>query len=167
MIDERLLQANAPADVGLGAGALPTGKVSAIEEAVVTEFSDAEVAEPQASSSGHLDLEIQNLPLDNRLHKSLPPEWQALFDVYNPSGSVDVAISLGSHNDGQWRLANSVLTARGCRIRHTKFPYPLEQVTGTLTQPGSARDLVVVLDAVAGGQPIALDGRARGVAQQP
>ena len=128
-------------------------------EADTTATVNGLVSWSSETPSGHLDLEIQNLPLDNRLHESLPPEWQALFDVYNPSGSVDVAISLGSHDDGHWRLANSVLTARGCRIRHTKFPYPLEQVTGTLTQPGSARDLVVALDAVAGGQPISFRGK--------
>ena len=109
--------------------------------------------------NGHLDLKIQNLPLDNRFHESLPQEWRALYDTYNPSGSVDMALSLGSHDDGNWQVANSVLTARNCRIRHAKFPYPLEKVSGTLTQQGTSRDLVVAVDAVAGGQPTSFRGK--------
>ena len=117
------------------------------------------VARTADPPSGRLDVMLRDLPLDERLRDNLPPEWRTLFDVYAPSGDVDFSMSLRSTADGQWRPFDSVLTARGCRVRHARFPYPLEQVTGTLTQQGPSRDLVVSVDALAAGRPIQFRGR--------
>ena len=111
--------------------------------------------------AGHLDVSLKDLALDKQLRKILPPEWQRIFDVYGVSGPVDVTTSLRPTADGAWQPADSVLTARGCRVSHTRFPYPLEQVTGTLTQQGASRDLVVEIDAFAGDRPIQFRGRVQ------
>ena len=108
--------------------------------------------------AGHLDLSVKDVTLDKQLREILPPEWQAIFDIYGVSGPIDLTTSLRPSAEGAWQPTDTVLTARGCRVRHTRFPYPLEQVTGTLTQQGASKDLVVEVDAVAGDRPILFRG---------
>ena len=110
---------------------------------------------------GHLEVVLKDVTLDKQLRDILPPEWQAIFDIYGVSGLVDLATSLRPTAAGAWQPTDSVVTARGCRVQHTRFPYPLEQVTGTLTQLGSSRDLVVEINAVAGDRPILFRGRVQ------
>lgn len=111
--------------------------------------------------TGQLDVTLENLSLDRRLRSSLPEQWQLLFDVYNPSGRVDVSTTLRVSENGQWQFADSVLTPKGCRIRHARFPYPIEKATGSLTQQGASRNLVVEIDAIASGRPIHFRGQVQ------
>ena len=111
--------------------------------------------------TGQLDVTLENLSLDQRLRSSLPEQWQLLFDVYNPSGRADFSTTLQASETGPWQFADSVLIPKGCRIRHTRFPYPIEKATGSLTQQGASRNLVVEIDAIASGRPIHFRGQVR------
>ena len=109
--------------------------------------------------TGRLDVALKNLAIDQRLRDSLPEQWQPLFDVYSPSGRADVSATLQPTGNGLWRFSDSVFSPKNCRIRHARFPYPLENITGTLTQKGRTKDLLVEIDAIASGRPIHFRGQ--------
>ncbi|MBQ17060.1 MAG: hypothetical protein CMJ65_08045 [Planctomycetaceae bacterium] len=109
-------------------------------------------------SDGRIDISIENIPLDSRFRNNLPPDWQTLFDTYSLAGRVDFTSTLRPSTDGDWLPGDSVITARGCRMRHARFPYPLRQLAGTLTQIGSTRNLQVDIEAFAGSRPATMRG---------
>ena len=116
---------------------------------------------------GRIDLSVTGLRLDERLRQQLPPDWQTLFDMYDPVGIVDLSTTLRPRSDRDpvtsWQPTDSVLTARKCQVRHAKFPYPVQSLVGTLTQQGHAHDMLVHLDGTAGGRPIRFRGRVHNV----
>lgn len=105
-----------------------------------------------------LDLEITSLPLDERLPPLFPSSLRNVYLDAQPTGEVDVKAHLESDGRGTWKH-ESDLVARGCTLAHRKFPYPIEQVEGTITQRGELVD--VALTGVAGPSRITMSGRIK------
>ncbi|MFP6703253.1 MAG: hypothetical protein VB861_16015 [Planctomycetaceae bacterium] len=117
------------------------------------------VARSNTTQGSRLDVALKDVALDQRLRKQLPAAWQTLLDVYAPSGTVHITTSLELSPTGSWTPTNSVLTANSCKVKHARFPYPLEQLTGTLSQQGATRDWTVQIDAIAAGRPVQFRGQ--------
>lgn len=109
-------------------------------------------------ATGQLEVTLQNVALDQRFRGRLPASWQTMFDTYSPRGHIDVTCMLRTTEAGTWRPADSVITARGCSVRHAHFPYPLENITGTLTQLDTTRDMRVQVNALASERPVTFRG---------
>ena len=111
--------------------------------------------------TGRIDVSLEGIPLDSRFRDSLPAAWQVLFDAYSPQGRIDFTSTLRPSSRGDWVPGDSVITARDCRMRHARFPYPLRRVRGTLTQVESTRNLRVDIEAAAGVRPATFRGLIR------
>ena len=110
-------------------------------------------------SPGRIVAKIENLALDDRLRSRLPASLRKIYDSVEPRGIADLKGTL--HFDGKrtWQPQNAVMTLRNCSGRHVKFPYPVENISGTLKQNGG--DIDVELTGQAGGHPATLVGRIR------
>ena len=117
----------------------------------------------RAPATGQLGIALQNLSLDQHLRTSLPPHWQKLLDTFSLRGHIDATCILRATETGTWEPTQSVITAKGCSLRHAQFPYPLENVTGTLTQVAATRDVQVQIAALASERPVTIRGTIQNI----
>lgn len=85
-------------------------------------------------SPGRIDLSVSNLILDERLRSRLPLSLRKVYDDMQPTGQTDVAGTLIYDGRGTWQPHDFVMTFKNCTGTHVKFPYPVQQISGTLTQ---------------------------------
>ncbi len=78
-----------------------------------------------------LELQVQNLPIDQRLYQVLTPKLQEIWQRMDPSGLADGTIKL-LYDGAKWK---PVIEAdiRDGKIRFAQFPYPVTQVRGHLS----------------------------------
>jgi hypothetical protein len=104
------------------------------------------------------DFEIKGLPLDERVARLITPAMRRVYDDVRPTGEVDVRVHLDHNGRDGWEH-DCDLVARNGTVTHKKFPYPIDQVEGTITQRG---DLVkVAMQGRAGTQRVQLAGWVR------
>jgi hypothetical protein len=104
------------------------------------------------------DFEIKALPLDERVAKIIPPSLKRVYDDVRPTGEVDLHMRLEYNGHDRWDH-DCDLVARNGTVTHQKFPYPIDQVEGTITQRG---DIVgVAMQGRAGTQRVRLAGRVK------
>jgi hypothetical protein len=101
-----------------------------------------------------LHAEARQLVLDEQLRSFLPPALRLSWDKFLPRGEIDATVDL-KWIDGQWR-PEIVIQCRNAGFTYWKFPYPLEQTTGTVR----LFDDVLTLDLSAGsvGNGLAIVG---------
>jgi hypothetical protein len=81
-----------------------------------------------------IDLKIwaDNVPIDERLRRALKPAFQKLVQEFSPHGLVDVRARVlrnhGERDVGIWCLAD----VHDATLCYEVFPYPLENVRGTI-----------------------------------
>lgn len=105
-----------------------------------------------------LALQIQQLPLLPALFAKLPDRFQTIRADYAPEGAVDLDAEF-SRRSGQWRQ-HALVKPLGLRARCAKFPYPLQDLRGTLehTQDGDRPRLVMDLTGKAAETPVYIKG---------
>jgi hypothetical protein len=88
----------------------------------------------QGKIDDRIDLKIwaDNVPIDDQLRGALRPAFQKLVRQFNPSGVVDVRAlvrrGVGEREAGIWCRAD----VHDAALRYEVFPYPLENVRGTI-----------------------------------
>jgi hypothetical protein len=112
-----------------------------------------------AISPGRIDMTITNLSLDDRLRSRLSPNLRKIYDSVELRGMADLKGALLFDGKRTWQPQDAVITFRNCSGRHVKFPYPAENISGTLKQNGG--DIDVELTGQAGGHSATLRGRIR------
>lgn len=109
-------------------------------------------------SPAELTAALSDIELDHRFRAFLPASMRAVYDELRPGGKIDATMQILRDGRGGWEM-DGVLTAKGCTARHVKFPYLVEQITGTMTKRGHILDISA--EGMAGGRPIALIGRVK------
>jgi len=104
------------------------------------------------------DLKISALPLDERISAMLPVNPRKVYDDLRVSGAVDLVAHLEYNGLDHWSHDCDVF-ARNCTASHVKFPYPVDQVEGTLKQRGD--QIEVAMQGRAGTRRVVLSGRVK------
>ena len=126
------------------------------------------VAATSERSILHLDIWTEDLALDDELRRLLPKDWQATWDDFKPSGTID-ATSTVTADVTQGTIQSFRLKARlkGGQATYAKLPLRLTGLSGTVDY----RDGVATFDTVVGHSPVAervrLDGCAPGTEANP
>jgi hypothetical protein len=115
-----------------------------------------------------LELAVHGVALEDALFQHLPHRVQELRRRFAPRGQLDLTYKFqrlpqGSHQEIELR-------PRQMRITYDKFPYPLEDLRGTIRQtlrPQQAPQTVLDLVASASGHPITLKGTVTGEGPDP
>jgi hypothetical protein len=113
-----------------------------------------------------LDIKIDNLPVTADLFKPLPEKYQKIYNDYAPSGTADVTYEVRPEGHGPWRR-RLLVEPRGLKVTFVKFPYTVDDVTGSVEQLSGGPDGEVInLNAVcrAAGQPVYVKGEIKGQA---
>lgn len=107
----------------------------------------------------HYDVTLGDVVIDERLRGRLPESWLKAYDELHLSGRFDAALKLSRDVHSVWSYEVTSLTARGCALAHDKFPYPVREVHGTLTQRGPV--IEIDLRGMAGQRPVTISGVVR------
>lgn len=95
-------------------------------------YIKGEVAGPRGQRAVHVDVWGDNLPLDEKLLAALPPEYQPLARSFHATGQGDFR-AFFRRGRGAPRPSNRYLVYfHHAALRYDGFPYPLENVSGTL-----------------------------------
>jgi hypothetical protein len=80
----------------------------------------------------NVDISGDNLPLDNQVRAALPEKCQKLADAFHPTGRADFVARIRRTPDAA-RCANHITVHfHEAALSYDVFPYPLEEVSGTL-----------------------------------
>jgi hypothetical protein len=86
----------------------------------------------KGTSAVAVDVRGNNLPLDDKLWAALQPKHRALALQFHPTGLADFEVTV-RRQQGCTKCANRFLVkVHDATLRYDLFPYPLEDVTGTL-----------------------------------
>lgn len=121
-----------------------------------------------AELADKLDLRIKHLPLTRELFERLPGEYQELYRQFQPAGPASLTLTCQHLSGGGWRR-NCVVQPEGLKACCAEFPYPVEQITGTLEhETGSGREevLKINLTGLAGARPVFVKGEVVGPPDQ-
>ena len=115
-----------------------------------------------------LELTIQGVALGDTLFEHLPHRIQQLRQRFAPRGRLDLTYKFQRLPQGSQQEIE--LRPRQMQITYDKFPYPLEDLRGTIRQtlrPHQAPQTVLDLVASASGHPITLKGTITGDGPDP
>jgi hypothetical protein len=161
--DGRVAQARASAELRCDH---PDGPPPRFELAVRDATFAGEVAGCLEELAREGEYRIDHLPITAELLDAVPdalrPLAREVNEDYAPRGPVSLALAF-RREGGQLRRAWAV-RPEGIRGRFRAFPYPLEDVTGTVEgHAGGGDDRVTVhVTGRASGRPVKVDGEARG-----
>ncbi len=116
---------------------------------------NGELVGREAGYPGKIEITVENIVCDQRLRSRLSAGFGRMYDAHHPIGELNLHAFL-VHEGGRWRPEELLVMAKDCSVRHDAFSYPIEHVTGSITQQG--RDLIIDMSGLAGGRPITLDG---------
>jgi hypothetical protein len=89
--------------------------------------------EGKKPASVNISIRAKDVPIDEQLITALEPEFQKLVHSFQPKGYADVEAYI-RRAQGKRHFANEyVLHVHDACVTYEAFPYPLEQVSGTLT----------------------------------
>ena len=89
--------------------------------------------EGKKPASVNISIRAKDVPIDEKLITALEPEFQNLVHSFRPKGYADIEAYI-RRTQGNRRFANEyVLHVHDGCVTYEVFPYPLEQVSGTLT----------------------------------
>lgn len=117
---------------------------------------DGEIRNPESPTFIGFDISAKDLPFGIPLRNSLPARTQRIYDLMQPTGWMDVGMTLQFDPRNGWRKETD-LTFRNCTARHARFPYLIEQISGTMWQRG--QNLGLHLDGLAGRRPVTMAGQ--------
>lgn len=117
--------------------------------------------EQDGSSTGFVDLDVQELPLDDRVRRVLPVSLRRVMDPLNATGVVSVSGRLTADGTGGWDPEGCRLEIRGGTSQFDKFRYPVDRVSGSVVQKPGTRLFQVDLQGEAGGETVTMNGHIR------
>lgn len=109
-----------------------------------------------------LEMEVNELKLDARLRERTPPELAALWEVFQPSGRVNLRVSASREETGGPVRRRVAVDCLDVAMLYQHFRYPLDHLSGRVLWEGD-RVTVVDLKTLVGGQPLT----ARGTIDHP
>ena len=110
-----------------------------------------------------LKMEVFDLKLDDRLRRWTPAQFAPLWDQYQPSGRVNLAVNASREQaDGPLRHKLTV-TCLDVGMIYEHFKYPVEHVSGQFVWEGDRVDVLGLETVAVGGQPL----KAKGVILHP
>jgi len=126
-------------------------------EATVNAWLDA----PTLAAEKHVDVTARGIEVDGALLAALPSRFRAVAADFHPGGQVDAQVTLRQPEvprgtRPKWTTATTI-SLRGVRMQYDRFPYPLENLTGTLTVDGDRLTLQNITGQAEGGR-ISADG---------
>src|SRR5262249_5413398 len=101
--------------------------------------------------------ELNDLELDQRLRRRTPPEYDDLWDIFQPKGRVDAELHVVRSEPGGPVELGAKVFCRDVAARYRHFAYPLEQLTGQLTLEQTILRVDLRTTSV-GGRPLHLTG---------
>jgi hypothetical protein len=108
-----------------------------------------------------LSARAENFSLDAELFNALPPQLQAEWNKYKPTGTVDADLQL-TFDGATWRPA-ATLTGRNLSFEADKFPYRVTDGSGTVSYSPKTElqqaQLTLDLTGIGGGQPLRISGQ--------
>lgn len=119
---------------------------------------EGEVQHQSELHATRLTIDVQDLPLEERVRACLPDSRQKIYDSLQPTGKVALNVRL-TYNDRDGWDRESDLVARGCTVTYAKFPYQVNQVTGTIKHRGDILD--IAMRGMADQRPVTLAGRIK------
>lgn len=122
---------------------------------------DGKFVRQGAVSPGRFDVSVSRLMLDKRLGGRLPAGLRRVYEEIYPAGEIDLEGTLVFDGLRTWHPHDFVMTLHNCMATHDKFPYTIHDITGTLTQLGSLREVEVDLQGRAGMRPVTMTGSIR------
>ncbi|MFM7318423.1 MAG: AsmA-like C-terminal region-containing protein, partial [bacterium] len=116
-----------------------------------------------------LTLSAVNLPIDQRLQRVTPPQWQNFWVEYLPRGELNLAIRMVRNRPGGEIGFGVNADCRDVAICYEFFPYPLEHIWGQITWSGDTirlgnpdkPPLESGLRTLLGNRPAAITGTIR------
>ncbi len=105
---------------------------------------------------GQFQVDIEHLPLDNRLKRCLKGKFLKLYSSFDPTGRVDITAGLNWDGKEKWTPLNLVMESGGCSFAHEKFPYRVQNVRGVVKQAKNRFHLE--LEGRAGQSPVYIGG---------
>ncbi len=111
-----------------------------------------------AMSESSWDVQLRNLPLDDRLERRLTPGLLKLYRSLQPTGTIDLKTRLYLRPGQKPVTENLLVIAKNCTATHVKFPYTARQVVGTVRQT-KPKELMLDFEGLAGQQKVGLKGK--------
>lgn len=108
-------------------------------------------------------LEVKHLQLCRELFERLPDKLKRLRDSFAPTGSATLRVSCARRDD-HWVALHSgepstlSLLPESLRVSFSRFPYPLERITGALDLNLLSNRIGVDVVGYSGTQPVAIKG---------
>jgi hypothetical protein len=100
---------------------------------------DAEVQNPNTSPSGWFEASGEDLQLDKKLLDALNDKSRAFVSSLNPNGTIDVRrVRVWRDVPGGPLHKYFVIDLNRCSMRYERFPYPLNNISGTLVMSDGA-----------------------------
>lgn len=141
--------------------------------AQIEAWGSAQFPAPEQTFEAHL--EVKHLDVRAELFEELPEKLQALNRNYQPTGPVTIKVDCKRRN-GNWETfangdpSRALLIPENVRACYVKFPYPLEQVSGTIEHNFQTRRSAFDLSASAHNHNVIVkgywQGEGSGVASQ-
>ena len=103
----------------------------------------------------HVQGSAKHLAIDKEIANVLPPEWKKHWNRYLPTGEVNAAFQLRYDETG-WHPQCDI-ECISLAFTHYKFPYRLEEATGSIRLKDDA--LALQLTARAGARPVEILGQ--------
>lgn len=97
-----------------------------------------EFAERDKLGRSHLNVTTKQTPLDDTVLGLLPESMRPHILAFRPEGAVDVTVDYRKVDGNEPADYEISIACLGNRIHHEKFPYPLENVRGTVTLDAKA-----------------------------
>ena len=111
----------------------------------------------------HITAEIRQLELNQSLAGVLPESLQEQWQLYRPSGQIDVDVEMAY--DGRTWSPTAQVRLLNVSFTHIRFPYRLERGMGTLQLAGDR--VQVNIHACSGTEPVRVDAELVGVLSKP
>ncbi|MEM7263463.1 MAG: hypothetical protein AAF488_15850, partial [Planctomycetota bacterium] len=89
-----------------------------------------------SGSAAHIQVRVEDLQLDSRLRRALPPILDEVWELVGPGGLTHVDFSLVREENAPRALVEVKLTPTDASVRYQDFPYPIRSVTGEVTVSG-------------------------------
>jgi hypothetical protein len=114
-----------------------------------------------------LQLRLAGLEITPAIYSKLPARAERFCNDFRPEGKVTVAAEV--RQQACRREVSYTATAQGISILYQDFPYPGEQVIGTLvySEAGAVPTMKIDLSGTASGQPVRLTGEVFGDGLRP
>src|SRR5205823_6781442 len=106
---------------------------------VLFHVQQGRIVDQGESRPADFDLKISGLPLDERLPGLLPESIARIYRELQPGGNADLVARIEFDGHDRW-THDCDLFVRNGSATHEKFPYPIDQIQGTVKKRANLVD---------------------------